>query len=55
MSGTVQTRLDLSALESGVACFGTRSPTHAVALLDVVGAEADVPETPMLTPEMLTK
>src|SRR5439155_11136975 len=26
--------------EGGVACFGTRSPTHAVALLAVVGAEA---------------
>src|SRR5712691_7210157 len=40
MSAAVQTRLDLAALEGGVACFGTRSPTHAVALLDVVGAEA---------------
>jgi hypothetical protein len=35
-----QDRLDLAALEGGVACFGTRSPTHAVTLLDVVGAEA---------------
>src|ERR1700730_929187 len=40
MTAALQTRLDLSALEGGVACFGTRSPTHAVALLDVVGAEA---------------
>jgi hypothetical protein len=36
---SVQSRLDLAALEGGVACFGTHSPTHAVALLDVVGAE----------------
>ena len=36
----LQARLDLAALEGGVACFGTRSPTHAVTLLDVVGAEA---------------
>jgi hypothetical protein len=35
----VQTHLDLAALEGGVACFGGRSPTRAVALLDVVGAE----------------
>jgi hypothetical protein len=36
----VQARLDLAALDGGVACFGSRSPTHAVSLLDVVGAEA---------------
>jgi hypothetical protein len=35
-----QARIDLVALEGGVACFGPRSPTHAVTLLDVVGAEA---------------
>src|SRR5437762_482965 len=35
----MQQRLDLVALESGVACFGSRAPTQAVALLDVVGAE----------------
>ena len=40
MRAAVQTRLDVAALEGGVACFGTRSPTHAVAMLDVVGAEA---------------
>src|ERR687885_1296107 len=40
MTAAVQVRLDLVALEAGVACFGTRSPTHAVGLLDVVGAEA---------------
>ena len=40
MTAAVQARLDLVALEDGVACFGTRPPTHAVGLLDVVGAEA---------------
>src|SRR5713226_7533306 len=40
MKAAMQSRLDLVALEGGVACFGTRSPTHAVALLEVVGAEA---------------
>src|SRR6202171_3415096 len=37
---TAQARLDLAALEGGIACFGTRSPTHSVTMLDVVGAEA---------------
>jgi hypothetical protein len=37
---SLQAHLDLAALEGGVACFGSRSPTHAVAVLDVVGAEA---------------
>src|SRR5438132_10691586 len=40
MKAAMQSRLDLVALEGGVARFGTRAPTHAVALLDVVGAEA---------------
>jgi hypothetical protein len=39
VKSTVQTRLDLATLEGGVACFGMRAPAHAVALLDVVGAE----------------
>jgi hypothetical protein len=39
-AAAVQARLNLVALDGGVACFGTRAPTHAVALLDVVGAEA---------------
>ena len=39
-AAAVQARLDLVALDGGVACFATRAPTHAVALLDVVGAEA---------------
>src|ERR1700716_2901211 len=48
-----QTRLDLIALEGGVACFGTRSPTHAVALLDVVGAEAALANADDATQEEL--
>ena len=49
----LQTRLDLVALEGGVACFGTRSPTHAVALLDVVGAEAGLASADDATQEEL--
>src|SRR5437868_2961515 len=36
----LQERLDLVALAGGVASYGTHSPNHAVALLEVVGAEA---------------
>ena len=48
-----QARLDLVALEGGVACFGTRSPTHAVTLLDVVGAEAALASADDATQEEL--
>src|ERR1700716_3831987 len=48
-----QTRLDLIALEGGVACFGTRAPTHAGALLDVVGAEAALASADDTTQEEL--
>ncbi|MGI9149247.1 MAG: VirB4-like conjugal transfer ATPase, CD1110 family [Chloroflexota bacterium] len=48
-----QTRLDLVALEGGVACFGTRSSAHAVALLDVVGAEAALASADDATQEEL--
>ena len=48
-----QDRLDLAALEGGVACFGTRSPTHAVTLLDVVGAEAALASADDATQEEL--
>jgi hypothetical protein len=50
-----QTRLDLVALEGGVACFrpGPRSPTHAVAMLDVVGAEAALASADDATQEEL--
>jgi len=40
VTAALQERLDLVALDGGVACFGSHSSTHAVALLDVVGAEA---------------
>jgi conjugal transfer ATP-binding protein TraC len=40
VTAALQERLDLIALDGGVACFASHSPTHAVALLDVVGAEA---------------
>ncbi len=53
MSAAVQTRLDLAALEGGVACFGTRSPTHAVAVLDVVGAEVGLASADDATQEEL--
>ncbi|MDQ6673255.1 MAG: hypothetical protein M3069_21365, partial [Chloroflexota bacterium] len=53
MSAAVQARLDLAALEGGVACFGTGSPTHAVALLDVVGAEGALASADDATQEEL--
>jgi hypothetical protein len=49
----VQARLDLAALEGGVACFGARAPTHAVGLLDVVGAEAALASADDATQEEL--
>jgi len=52
-TAALQPRLDLVALEGGVACFGTRSPTHAVALLDVVGAEAGLASADDATQEEL--
>jgi hypothetical protein len=53
VTAAVQTHLDLAALEGGVACFGSRSPTHAVALLDVVGAEAALASADDATQEEL--
>jgi hypothetical protein len=53
MTAAVQARLDISALEGGVACFGTRSPAHAVAVLDVVGAEAALASADDATQEEL--
>src|ERR1700682_5811766 len=50
---TAQARLDLAALEGGIACFGTRSPTHAVTVLDVVGAEAALASADDATQEEL--
>ncbi len=40
MTAALQGRLDLLAIEDGVASFGSRAPAHAVAVLDIVGAEA---------------
>src|SRR5438552_16604288 len=36
----MQARVDLVALEGGIARFGTGSAPHSVTMLDVVGAEA---------------
>jgi len=52
-AAAVQARIDLIALEGGVACLGTRSPTHAVALLDVVGAEGTLASADDATQEEL--
>ena len=40
MTGAMQARVDLVALEGGIARFGTGSAPHSVTMLDVVGAEA---------------
>src|SRR5918912_3022643 len=53
MTAAIQARLDLAALEGGVACFGTRPPTHAVAVLDVIGAEAALASADDATQEEL--
>ena len=42
MSAPIQARLDLLALEGGIARFGTSEPAHAAAVLDVLGAEASL-------------
>jgi hypothetical protein len=49
----VQAHLDLAALEGGIACFGSRAPSHAVTLLDVVGAEATLATADDATQEEL--
>ncbi len=53
VTAALQERLDLVALEGGVACFGSQSRTHAVALLDVVGAEAGLATADDATQEEL--
>src|SRR3954451_13988181 len=40
MSATTQDRIELVALEAGVARFGSREPAHCVTVLDLTGAEA---------------
>src|SRR6266550_2488336 len=52
-AAAVQARLGLAALEGGVACFGSRSPTHAISLLDLVGAEAELATADDATQEEL--
>src|SRR5437868_7393763 len=42
MSASVQDRIDLVALEAGLARFGSRQPGHSVAILDVVGADTSL-------------
>src|ERR671938_148017 len=53
MTASVQARLNLVALENGVARFGTAEPAHAVAVLDVLGAEASVATADDATQEEL--
>ncbi len=53
MSAALQERLDLLAIEGGVASFGSRRSAHAVALLDVVGAEAALASADDATQEEL--
>src|SRR3712207_3925711 len=50
---SLQARLDLAALEGGIACFGTRPPAHAVSILDVVGAETSLANADDATQEEL--
>src|SRR6266581_7303365 len=40
MTAAVQARIDLVALEGGVARFGSGPASHSVAVLDVIGADA---------------
>ena len=42
VSAAMQSSLDLTALEAGIARFGTGERTHAVAVLDVVGADGSL-------------
>ena len=42
MKATAQARLDLLALEGGVARFGTTKNGHAISVLDLVGSEASM-------------
>jgi conjugal transfer ATP-binding protein TraC len=53
MTAVMQARLDLVAIEGGIACFGSNSGSHAVATLDVVGAEAALASADDATQEKL--
>jgi hypothetical protein len=53
MSASVQARLDLLALEGGIARFGTSEPGRAVSVLDVVGNESSMSTADDATQEEL--
>src|SRR5437764_591707 len=53
MTAAVQARIDLVALEGGVARFGSGPTAHAVAVLDVVGADASMASADVTTKDEL--
>ena len=53
MNASVQARLELLALEGGIARFGAAQPGHAVSLLDVVGSDASMSTADDATQEEL--
>jgi hypothetical protein len=53
VTAAVQARLDLLALEDGIARFGTAASGHTVTVLDVVGAEASLAAADDATQEEL--
>src|SRR5881397_2433025 len=53
MNATAQARLDLLALEGGVARFGTTKSGHAISVLDLVGSEASMSTADDATQEEL--
>ena len=53
MNASVQARLDLLALEGGIARFGTARNGHAISVLDLVGSEASMSTADDATQEEL--
>jgi len=53
MNASVQARLDLLALEGGIARFGAAQPGHAITVLDVIGSEASMSTADDATQEEL--
>ena len=53
MNASVQARLELLALEGGIARFGAAQPGHAVSVLDVVGSDASMSTADDATQEEL--
>src|SRR5438132_11405810 len=53
MKASVQARLELLALEGGIARFGTEQHGHAVSVLDVVGSDASMSTADDATQEEL--